>query len=85
MSAPARSPISPSSVDVHAACTGPRRPRTTISRIPEPTIASIAWSVVSVGASSSSVSASIRATSSATFPFPMTTARSTPASSKDSC
>ncbi len=35
MSAPARSPISWSSVDVQAACTGPRRPRTTISRIPD--------------------------------------------------
>ncbi len=75
-SAPASSPSSPSSVDVHAACTGPRRPRTTISRIPEETIASIAASVVSVGASSSRVSASMRATSSATLPFPMTTARS---------
>ena len=39
-------------------------------------IASIAASVVSVGASSSGVSASIRATSSATLPFPITTARS---------
>ena len=39
-------------------------------------IASIAASVVSVGASSSGVSASIRATSSATLPFPTTTARS---------
>ena len=44
--------------------------------MPEATIASIAASVVSVAASSSRVSASIRATSSATFPFPMTTARS---------
>ena len=40
-------------------------------------IASIAASVVSVGASSSGVSASMRATSSATLPFPITTARST--------
>ena len=70
-SAPAMSPSSPSSVDVHEACTGPRRPRTTISRMPDETIASIAASVVSVGASSSSVSASMRATSSATFPFPI--------------
>ena len=75
-SAPARSPSSPSSVDVHAACTGPRRPRTTTSRIPDDTIAAMAASVVSVGASSSEVSASMRATSSATFPFPITTARS---------
>ncbi len=75
-SAPASSPSSPSSVDVHAAWTGPRRPSTTISRMPDETIASIAASVVSVGASSSRVSASIRATSSATLPFPMTTARS---------
>ncbi len=75
-SAPASSPISPSSVDVHAAWTGPRRPRTTISRMRDAQIASIARSVVSVGDSSSRVSASMRATSSATFPFPMTTARS---------
>ena len=34
-SAPASSPSSCSSVDVHAACTGPRRPSTTISRMPE--------------------------------------------------
>ena len=52
-SAPASSPSSPSSVDVHAAWTGPRRPSTTISRMPDETIASIAASVVSVGASSS--------------------------------
>ena len=39
------------------------------------TDAAIAASVVSVGASSSGVSASIRATSTATFPFPITTAR----------
>ncbi len=42
MSAPASSPISWSSVDVHAACTGPRRPRTTISRIRDSRSASIA-------------------------------------------
>ena len=41
-SAPASSPSSASSAGVHAACTGPRRPRTTISRIPEATIASMA-------------------------------------------
>ncbi len=76
MPAPASSPISWSSVEVHAACTGPRRPRTWISRSADPAIASIAASVVSVGASSSRVSASIRATSSATFPLPTTTARS---------
>ena len=39
-------------------------------------MASIAGSVVSVAASSSAVSASIRAQSMATFPFPTTTARS---------
>jgi hypothetical protein len=48
-----------------------------ISRTPDAPIASIAGSVVSVGASSSGVSASMRATSSATLPFPITTARST--------
>ena len=76
MSAPASSPSSPTSTGVQAACTGPRRPTTTISRIPAPLIAAIAASVVSVGASSSGVRASMRATSSATFPFPITTARS---------
>ena len=44
--------------------------------MPAPTIASIASSVVSVGASSSGVSASMRAQSIATFPLPITTARS---------
>ena len=39
-------------------------------------MAAIAASVVSVGASSSAVSASMRATSTATFPLPTTTARS---------
>ncbi len=43
---------------------------------PSRAIAAIASSVVSVGASSSAVSASIRATSTATFPLPITTARS---------
>jgi hypothetical protein len=76
-SAPASSPISWSSVEVHDACTGPRRPITTISRMLELEIASIERSVLSVGASSSLVRASMRAMSSATFPFPMTTARST--------
>ena len=38
--------------------------------------AAIAALVVSVGASSSGVSASMRATSTATLPFPITTARS---------
>ena len=49
MSAPSSSPSSPTSTGVQAACTGPRRPTTRISRIPEPTNASIAASVVSVG------------------------------------
>jgi hypothetical protein len=44
--------------------------------MPDLAIASIAGSVVSVGASSSAVSASIRATSTATLPLPTTTARS---------
>ena len=48
----------------------------TISRMPALPNASIAASVVSVGASSSGVSASMRATSTATLPFPITTARS---------
>ena len=48
----------------------------TISSTPAPQIASIASGVVSVGASSSAVSASMRAQSIATFPFPITTARS---------
>ena len=75
-SAPASSVSSCSSGVVNAACAGPRRPSTRISRIPEPTIAAIASSVVSVGSISSAVSASIRATSTATFPFPTTTTRS---------
>ena len=61
---------------MNAACTGPRRPSITISSTPAPQIASIASGVVSVGASSSAVSASMRAQSIATFPFPITTARS---------
>ena len=52
-----------------------RRPRTTISSIPEPRIAAIASSVVSVGEISSDVRASMRATSTATLPFPTTTTR----------
>ena len=48
-----------------------------MSEMRELEIASIAASVVSVGASSSGVSASMRATSSATLPLPTTTARST--------
>ncbi len=48
----------------------------TISSTPAVQIASTASGVVSVGASSSGVSASIRAQSIATFPFPITTARS---------
>ena len=83
-SAPASSPISCSSGVVNAACAGPRRPTTTISRIGELAMAAIEASVASVGASSSWVSASIRATSSATFPFPITTTRST-ARSNSSC
>ena len=75
-SAPASSVSSCSSGVVNAACAGPRRPSTRISRIPEPRIAAIASSVVSVGSISSAVSASIRATSTATFPLPTTTARS---------
>src|SRR5581483_10905701 len=58
------------------ACAGPRRPSTTISRMPDAPSAAIASSVASVGASSPAVSASMRATSSATLPFPTTTARS---------
>ena len=76
MSAPASSPSSPTSTGVHAACTGPRLPTTRISFTPAALIASIAASVVSVGASSAGVRASIRATSSATLPLPITTARS---------
>ncbi len=45
-----------------------------ISRTPELESASIAWSAVSVTLSSSSVSASMRATSAATLPLPITTA-----------
>jgi hypothetical protein len=62
---------------MRVAWAGPRRPTITISRTGEAAIASIAGSVVSVGASSSGVSASIRATSSATLPLPITRARST--------
>ncbi len=61
---------------MNAACAGPRRASITISVMPEPRIASIAASVVSVPRSSSSVSASIRATSTATLPAPTTTTRS---------
>ena len=70
------SPSSRSSGFVNAACAGPRRPRMTTSldlrlrRTP-----SIAWSAVSVAASSSGSSTSMRATSIATLPLPITTAR----------
>src|SRR5581483_11823898 len=74
-SAPASSPSSCSSGGVNAACTGPRRPSITISSSGDATIASIASSVVSVVASSSAVSASIRTQSIATLPFPTTTTR----------
>src|SRR5436190_545423 len=61
---------------VNAAWAGPRRPRTTISRTPHSASGSIAWSAVSVASSSGRVSASIRVTSVATLPLPITTARS---------
>ena len=83
-SAPASSPSSFSSGVVNAACAGPRRPSSTISRIPDSAIASIAGRWCRSAASSSGVSASIRATSSATFPLPTTTARSTDRSNSSS-
>ncbi len=73
------SSISPSSLIsglVKAAWAGPRRPSTTISRTFFASRTSIAWSAVSVWRSSWSVRASIRATSIATLPLPITTARS---------
>jgi hypothetical protein len=48
----------------------------TMSLIVEALKISIAWSPVSVGASSSGASAIMRATSTATLPLPITTARS---------
>ena len=48
MSASIISPSSRTSGLVNAACAGPRRPRTTISSIPDSASASIAWSAVSV-------------------------------------
>ena len=69
------SPSSRTSGFVNAACAGPRRPRTTISSIADPDSTSIAWSAVSVVSSSERGSASILATSAATLPFPITTAR----------
>ena len=75
-STPVISPSSRSSGFVNAACSGPRRP----SRITSDTLASdsgpIAWSAVSVSASSPGSSSSMRATSIATLPLPITTARS---------
>ena len=75
MSASVSSPSSRTSGLVNAAWAGPRRPRTTISSTPEPASASIAWSAVSVTSSSPWGRASIRATSAATLPLPITTAR----------
>ena len=74
-SARASSPSSRSSGLVNAACAGPRRPSTTTSSTDAARNASSAWSAVSVGASSSRSSTSIRATSIATLPLPTTTAR----------
>jgi hypothetical protein len=54
---------------VNAACAGPRRPSTTTSSTCALESASSAWSAVSVGASSSGSSTSIRATSIAALPF----------------
>ena len=70
------SPSSRSSGFVNAACSAPRRPTTTTSCTELRAKASIAWSAVSVTRRSSSGSTSIRATSSATLPLPITTARS---------
>ena len=76
MSASIISPSSRSSGLVNAAWTGPRRPRTRISLIPFSARASIACSAVSVASSSSRFRPSMRATSVATLPLPITTARS---------
>ena len=75
-SARASSPSSRSSGFVNAAWAGPRRPRMTTSVTEAAANAAIAWSAVSVDASSSGSSTSMRATSIATFPLPITTARS---------
>ena len=75
MSASVSSPSSRTSGLVKAACAGPRRPSTTISSTPDEDNASIAWSAVSVLSSSARGSASILATSVATLPLPITTAR----------
>ena len=56
-----------------AAWSGPRRARIVISSMLEAESTSIAWSAVSVTSSSDGASASIRATSMATFPAPTTT------------
>ena len=60
---------------MNAACAGPRRPRITTSVTAAAANAASAWSAVSVDASSSGSSTSIRATSIATLPLPITTAR----------
>ena len=65
-----------SSVVVNAASRTLRRPQISVSRTPEATKASRAWSAVSVARRSASGSSSIRATSRATLPAPITTARS---------
>ena len=60
---------------VKAASAGPRRPSTATSVIEAAPSAAIAWSAASVDASSRGSMTSIRATSSATLPLPITTAR----------
>ena len=83
-SARSSSPSSSSSGFVNAACTGPRRPRITISSTASEASTSIAWSAVSVARSSSTLSASIRAQSIATLPLPTTTTCSQPRSNSRS-
>ena len=73
---PPSSPSSSTSGFVNAACAGPRRPMISTSRTDDARKASSAWSATSVTRSSSSESTSIRATSIATLPLPITATRS---------
>ncbi|SHT77969.1 Uncharacterised protein [Mycobacteroides abscessus subsp. abscessus] len=75
-STPGSSPISRSSSGVKVACSGPRRPMITTSRIALWSKESSARSAMSVVCSDFGSIPRMRATSSATLPLPTTTARS---------
>mmetsp|Transcript_30438 Transcript_30438/g.100748 ORF Transcript_30438/g.100748 Transcript_30438/m.100748 type:complete len:214 (+) Transcript_30438:690-1331(+) len=80
--APSRAPSSRSSFMVKAACIAPRRPTTLTARAAgRPTSAASAARFTSVASRSHGCAARILAQSSATLPWPMTTARQTRASS----